>query len=54
MKIYVAAVEALRNKRKTGWNSVYHQNWWKKLVRVLVISLCKNFIPSYVFDALLC
>jgi hypothetical protein len=28
VKIYVAAVEALRKKRKTGWNSVYHQNWW--------------------------
>jgi hypothetical protein len=29
VKIYVAAVEALRKKEKTGWNSVYHQNWWK-------------------------
>jgi hypothetical protein len=28
MKIYVAAVEAAREKGKTGWNSVYHQDWW--------------------------
>jgi hypothetical protein len=26
VKTSVAAVEA--EKRKTGWNSVYHQNWW--------------------------
>jgi hypothetical protein len=29
VKIYVAAVEALRKKGKTGWNSMYHQNWWE-------------------------
>jgi hypothetical protein len=29
VKIYVAAVEAVRKKGKTGWTSVYHQNWWK-------------------------
>jgi hypothetical protein len=29
VKIYVAAVEAHRIKGKSGWNSVYHQNWWK-------------------------
>jgi hypothetical protein len=32
VKIYVvaaaAAVEALRKKGKTGWNSIYYQNWW--------------------------
>jgi len=28
VKIYVAALEALRKKGKTGWNSVYDQNWW--------------------------
>jgi len=28
-KIHVAAVEVVRKKKwKTGWNSVYHQNWW--------------------------
>ncbi len=27
VKIYVAAVEALSQKGKTGWNSVYHRNW---------------------------
>jgi hypothetical protein len=39
---------------KTRWNSVYHQNWRKKLVLVPVILLCKIFIPSYTFDSLLC
>jgi len=39
---------------KTRWNSVYHQYWWKKLVLVPVILLCKIFIPSYTFDILLC
>jgi hypothetical protein len=28
MKIYVTAVEAAQEKGKTGWNSVYYQNWW--------------------------
>jgi len=28
VRIYVAAVEALWQKRKTGWNLVCHQNWW--------------------------
>jgi hypothetical protein len=29
VKIYVAAaVKALGKKGKTGWNSVYYQNWW--------------------------
>jgi hypothetical protein len=37
VKIYVAAVEALRKRAKTGWTSVYHQNWWKKLVWIPVI-----------------
>jgi hypothetical protein len=41
-------------KGKTGWNSGYHQNWWKKLVWVPVISFWKILIPSYMFDALLC
>jgi hypothetical protein len=36
VKIYVAAVEALRKKRKTGWNSVNHQN------NVLFSSFFKN------------
>ncbi len=32
LKIFVAAAaaaESLKEKAKTGWNSVYHQNWWK-------------------------
>jgi len=54
VKIYAAAVQALRKKETQDENSVYHQNWWKKLVWVLVISFSKIFIPSYPFDALLC
>jgi hypothetical protein len=39
-------------KGKTAsWNSVSHQNWWKKLVWFQVISFCKIFILSYTFDA---
>ncbi len=53
MKIYVAAVEALRKKGETGCHSVYHQNWWKNY-KTIVFSLCKIFIPSYTFDVLLC
>jgi hypothetical protein len=29
MKIYVAAVEALKKKQRQDENSVYSQNWWK-------------------------
>ncbi len=42
-----------QEKGKTGWNSVYHWNCWKKLVWIPIISFCKIFIPSYAFDALL-
>jgi hypothetical protein len=29
VKIYVAASNGgAQEKGKTGWNSVYHQNWW--------------------------
>ncbi len=46
VKIYVTIAEALRKKgKKTRWNSVYHQNWWKKLVWVPVISFCKFSFP---------
>jgi hypothetical protein len=27
VKIYAATVKALKNKGKTGWNSVHHKNW---------------------------
>jgi len=54
MKIYVAAVEALRTKGKTGWNAIISPKLIKKLVWVPVISLCKIFIPSCAFDGLLC
>jgi hypothetical protein len=29
VKIYVAALKALGKKEKRGWNSVYHQTWWR-------------------------
>jgi hypothetical protein len=47
-------IAGAREKGNTGWNSVYYQNWWKKLVWVAVTSCCTIFIPSYAFDALLC
>ncbi len=28
VQLRAAAVETLRKNEKTGWNSVYHQNWW--------------------------
>ncbi len=45
-----------QRKWKRGWNSICHQNCWKpgKLDWVPVISFCKIFIPSCVFDALIC
>jgi hypothetical protein len=46
LKVYVAAVEALRKKER--------QDETRELVWVTVISFCKIFIPSYVFDGLLC
>jgi hypothetical protein len=42
-----------QEKRKTGCNSVYNQNWWKNSVWVPVILFCKIFIPSHMSDALL-
>ncbi len=29
VKIYVGSIGGAEEKRKRGWNSVYHQNWWK-------------------------
>jgi hypothetical protein len=59
--IQIGAVENIggisggaQEKGKTGWNSVYSPNLLEKLVSVLVISLCKIFIPCYAFDAILC
>jgi heme/copper-type cytochrome/quinol oxidase subunit 2 len=54
VKIYVAAVQALRKKETQDETQFHHQNWWKKLVWVPVITFCKIFILSYAFDALLC
>jgi hypothetical protein len=47
VKIYVAAVEALRKKER-------HDETQFITKIVLFISLCKIFISSYVFDAMLC
>ncbi len=41
VKIYVAAVKALRTKERLGWNSIYHQKLVEKLVSVPVILVCK-------------
>jgi len=40
-------------KGNTGWNLILPPKLVEKLVWVPVISFCKIFIPSYVFDALL-
>jgi hypothetical protein len=53
VKIYVAAVQALRRK-KNGTKLSLPPKLVEKLVWVPVISFCKLFIPSYAFDALLC
>ncbi len=37
--------EGGQEKGKRGWNSVYHQNWWKKLVWFPVISFRKISFP---------
>jgi hypothetical protein len=43
-----------QEKGKTAWNSSLPPKLVENLVWVPVISFCKIFIPSYVFDALLC
>jgi hypothetical protein len=53
VKIYVRAVDAL-GKRKHRMKLSLWPKLVEKLVWVPVISLCKIFIPSYAFDALLC
>ncbi len=53
VKTYVGAVEALM-KRKDRMKLSLPPKLVEKLVWVPVISFCKVFIPSYVFDALLC
>jgi hypothetical protein len=54
VKIYVAAVEALQKKERQDETQVTTKIGGKKLVWIPVISFCKIFIPSYMFDALLC
>jgi hypothetical protein len=54
VKIYVAAVEALRQKEKDMMKLNLLPKLVEKLDWVLVISFCKIFIPSYTFDALIC
>jgi hypothetical protein len=54
VKLYVASVEALREKeRQDRMKLSLPSKLVEKPVWVPVISLCKIFIPSYVFDALL-
>jgi hypothetical protein len=53
VKIYVAAVEALRKKERLLRFSL-PPKLVEKLVWVPIISFCKIFSPSYTFDALLC
>jgi hypothetical protein len=53
VKIYVAAVQGLR-KKETQDETQFTTKLVEKLLWVPIISFCKIFIPSYVFDALLC
>ncbi len=48
MKIYVAAVEALREKERQDETQFLPPSLVEKLVWVPVISLCKIPIPSWV------
>jgi hypothetical protein len=55
VKIYVAVVEALRQKETHDETQFTTKIGGKKTsLGPPVISFCKIFIPSYVFDALLC
>jgi len=54
VKIYEAAGDALRKKESQDETQVLPPKLVEKLVWVPVILLCKIFIPSYTFDALLC
>jgi hypothetical protein len=46
VKIYVAAVEALRKKERGDETQfTYHQNWWKKLVEVPLVLFRKISFP---------
>jgi hypothetical protein len=53
VKIYVAAVEALRKKERR-YETQFTTKIGGKLVWDPAIPFCKIFVPSYVFDALLC
>jgi hypothetical protein len=53
MKIYIAAVEAVK-KMKERMKLSLPPKLVGKVIQVPVISFCKNFIPSYTFDAQLC
>jgi hypothetical protein len=53
VKIYVAAVEALRKKERQG-ETQFTTKIGEKLVLVPVISLCKIFVPSLACDVILC
>ncbi len=53
MGTYVAAVEALRGKKKDRMKLSELPKLVEKLVWFPVISFWKTFIPSYAFDALI-
>jgi hypothetical protein len=53
VKIYVAAVQALRRKKETQDETQFTTKIGGKLVWVSVISFCKIFIPGSAFDAIL-
>jgi len=53
VKIYVAAVEALRKNETEHETQFTTKIEWRKLVWDPVISFCKIFTPNYAFDGLL-
>jgi hypothetical protein len=54
VKIYVAAMEALKKKERQDEKLSLSPKIGGKLVWIPVILFCKIFIPGYLFDALLC
>jgi hypothetical protein len=54
VKIYVAAVEALKKKQRLDETQNLQPKLVEKLVWVPLLLFCKIFVHSDVFDALLC
>ncbi len=53
MRIYVAGVETLWKKERQDETLSLSLNLLEKIVWVIVISLCKIFIPSYRFGLIM-